>query len=133
NVRQTVKDRIDLMVASGSTNIQQGTVWGLHSLSSTEPLSTGRAYEERTYKVMIVMTDGENNPNYHEYVADNSGDGYYGNTAWTAWGYRINHRLLTESTNPLDSTATEAQYIGEVDRRTKLACSSAKTAGITVY
>jgi Flp pilus assembly protein TadG len=132
NVRQTVKDRIDAMVAEGSTNIQQGTIWGLHSLSPTEPLSTGRTYEEATYKVMIVMTDGENNPNYAAYAAG-SGSGYYGNTAWTAWGYRINHRLLTEATTPQDSTATESQYIGEVDRRTKLACASAKSAGITVY
>jgi len=129
NNRTTVKNRIDAMVASGSTNIEQGAVWGFHSLSPTEPLREGRDYDEATSKIMIVMTDGENNVNYAGYSSSNP----FGVSAWTAWGYRSNKRLLTESTTPKDSVATSSQVISEVDRRTVLACANARAMGITVY
>jgi hypothetical protein len=129
NVRQTVKDRIDYMEANGSTNIEQGTVWGFHSLSSTEPLTEGRSYDEATSKILIVMTDGENNVNYQGYSSGNP----FGVSAWTAWGYRSNKRLLTEATTPKDSVATGPQVIAEVNRRTVLACTNAKAEGIKVY
>jgi Flp pilus assembly pilin Flp len=129
NVRATVKSRINAMVASGTTNIEQGTVWGFHSLSPTEPLTEGRSYEEPTSKVMIIMTDGENVVNYAAYSSSNP----YGSSSWNAWGFRSNKRLLTESTTPKDSVATSAQFHGEVNRRTELACSNAKARGILVY
>jgi Flp pilus assembly pilin Flp len=128
NVRQTVKDQIDLMVASGSTNIEQGAIWGFHSLSPTQPLTEGSDYDEATSKILIVMTDGENNPNYDTYT-----NTPYGNTSWTAWGYRVNKRLLTESTTPRDSVASQSQVIAEVNRRTVLACANARAEGIIVY
>ena len=128
NVRQTVKDHIDLMVASGSTNIEQGAIWGFHSLSPTQPLTEGSDYDEATSKILIVMTDGENNPNYDTYS-----NTPYGNTSWTAWGYRVNKRLLTESTTPQDSAASQSQVIAEVNRRTVLACANARAQGIIVY
>lgn len=128
NVRQTVKDQIDLMVADGSTNIEQGAIWGFHSLSPTQPLTEGSDYDEATSKILIVMTDGENNPNYDTYS-----NTPYGNTSWTAWGYRVNKRLLTESTTPQDSAASQSQVIAEVNRRTVLACANARAQGIIVY
>ncbi|RZL62476.1 MAG: hypothetical protein EOP29_30675, partial [Rhodococcus sp. (in: high G+C Gram-positive bacteria)] len=129
NTRQTVKDRIDYMEANGSTNIEQGTIWGFHSLSSTEPLTEGRSYDEATSKIMIVMTDGENNVNYQGY----SGSNPYGVSGWMAWGFRSNFRLLTESTTPKDSLATSAEAIAEVNRRTVLACASAKARDVIIY
>lgn len=132
NTSQTVKDRIDAMVASGSTNIEQGTIWGFHSLSPTEPLTQGRTYDEATTKVLIIMTDGENNVNYQNYSSNNP----YGVSSWTAWGYRSNKRLLTELTTPKDTEATSSQVIAEVNRRTVLACANAKKKpgpGIKVY
>ncbi len=129
NVRQDVKGRIDAMSAGGTTNIEQGVVWGFHALSPTEPLTEGRDYDEATSKIMIVMTDGENVVNYANY----SGSNPYGSSSWTAWGYRSNKRLLTESTTPRDSVATSAQVSAEVNRRTVLACANARAAGITVY
>jgi Flp pilus assembly protein TadG len=129
NLRDTVKGRIDAMVADGSTNIEQGAIWGFHSLSPTEPLTQGRDYDEATSKIMIVMTDGENNVNYQDYSSGNP----FGVSAWTAWGYRSNKRLLTESTTPKDSAATSAQVIAEVNKRTVAACASAKAKGVTVY
>jgi Flp pilus assembly protein TadG len=128
NVRDTVKARIDAMVASGSTNIEQGSIWGFHSLSPTQPLIEGKSYDEATSKIMIVMTDGENNINYDSYWNTT-----YGVSSYMAWGYRSNKRLLTESTSPKDSAATSAQVIAEVNRRTVLACTNAKAKGIKVY
>lgn len=129
NTRATIKARIDAMVASGSTNIEQGAIWGFHSLSPTEPLTEGKSYDEATSKIMIVMTDGENNVNYSNY----SGSNPYGVSSWTAWGFRSNKRLLTESTTPKDSAASSSQVIAEVNRRTVLACANAKAKGVIVY
>ena len=129
NVRQDVKDQIDAMSSGGTTNIEQGVVWGFHSLSPTEPLTEGRDYDEATSKIMIVMTDGENVVSYANYSSSNP----YGSSSWTAWGYRINKRLLTESTTPKDSVATSGQVSAEVNRRTVLACANARAAGIVVY
>ncbi len=128
NVRQTVKDRIDYMEANGSTNIEQGSIWGFHSLSPTEPLTEGRSYDDATSKILIIMTDGENNPNYSSYSSNR-----YGVSGWNAWGYRLNKRLLTESTTPKDSLATQSEVIAEVNRRTVAACASAKARGVKVY
>jgi Flp pilus assembly protein TadG len=129
NVRQDIKDRIDDMIADGSTNVQQGAIWGVHSLSPTEPLTEGADYDEATSKILIIMTDGENNPNYASYSSSNP----YGNSSWMAWGYRSDKRLLTETTNPKDSAASSSQVIAEVNRRTVLSCTTAKAKGMIVY
>lgn len=118
NQRDTVKGRITAMSSGGYTNIEQGTIWGFHALSPTEPLTEGRAYDEATSKIMIVMTDGENMFDLSEY---------------TAWGFRGNKRLLTEATTPKESVATDAQWLEEVDRRTVVACTNAKARGVIVY
>lgn len=129
NVRATVKSKIDAMFPQGSTNIEQGAIWGFHSLSPTEPLTEGRSYDEATSKIMIVMTDGENNVKYSDYTAGNP----FGTYGWSAWGYRKDKRLLTESTTPKDSAANWSDVQTEVNRRTVLACTNAKAKGIIVY
>jgi hypothetical protein len=129
NVRDTVKGRIDAMLTEGSTNIEQGAIWGFHSLSPTEPLTEGRSYDEATSKILIIMTDGENNVKYEDYTAGNP----FGTYGWSAWGYRRDKRLLTESTTPKDSSANWTQVTTEVNRRTVLACTNAKAKGILVY
>jgi hypothetical protein len=61
NVKQTVLDSIDDMIADGNTNIASGVGWGLRVLSSTEPFTEGADYDDENWrKIMIVMTDGEN-------------------------------------------------------------------------
>lgn len=45
----------------GSTNIQQGLVWGWHALSSTPPFTEGRPESDRNNKkIAILITDGIN-------------------------------------------------------------------------
>lgn len=130
NQRDTVKTRIGNMVADGSTNIEQGAIWGFHALSPTEPLIEGKSYDEATSKILIIMTDGENNVNYAGY---NEPYHPFGVSNYMAWGLRDNKRLLTELTTPKDSAATRAEVIAEVNRRTVAACANAKARGIKVY
>jgi hypothetical protein len=59
-----------------STNIQQGLVWGWHTLSSTPPFTQGRPESDRNNKkIVILITDGINSygsnatPNQSEYGA----------------------------------------------------------------
>lgn len=116
NDKANLLDRIEDMSANGGTNIQQGTIWGFHMLSPTEPLTDGVAYTEPTHKVMIVMTDGENtNP----YSSNMNGAEWY-----LPWGYPYNGRLTGASTDALQT---------EMDTRTKAACANAKAKGITIY
>jgi hypothetical protein len=61
NVKDTVLEAIDDMIADGNTNIASGVGWGLRVLSPTQPFTEGAAYDDENWrKIMIVMTDGEN-------------------------------------------------------------------------
>ena len=56
--------QIDAMVATGETYIPSGLMWGLRVISSGTPYTSGTTYEQAnlqaTKKIMILMTDGEN-------------------------------------------------------------------------
>jgi Flp pilus assembly protein TadG len=54
----TVKDRINSLVASGWTYMPSGIIWGWRTLDEGEPFAHYTA--DGTEKVMILMTDGEN-------------------------------------------------------------------------
>lgn len=54
----TVKSRINSLVASGWTYMPSGIAWGWRTLDEGEPFSHYTA--DKTEKVMILMTDGEN-------------------------------------------------------------------------
>ena len=132
NQRDTIKTRIGDMKAEGATNIEQGTIWGFHAVSPTEPL-LAKSYDEATSKIIIIMTDGENNVNYADYDTSSPPYNPFGVSDYMAWGLRYNKRLLTESTTPKDSVADGDQAIAEVNRRTVAACTNAKAEGIKVY
>lgn len=132
NQRDTVKGRINDMKAEGATNIEQGAVWGFHAVSPTEPL-LAKSYDEATSKIIIIMTDGENNVSFDDYSASTDPYNTFGVYDYMAWGLRSNKRLLTEATTPKDSLSTEAQTIAEVNRRTVAACSNAKANNIKIY
>jgi Mg-chelatase subunit ChlD len=116
NSKSTVKSRITAMKAEGGTNIHQGAIWGFHMLSPTEPLAEARGYDTATYKVMIVMTDGEN--------THSSSSNMNGATWYTAYGYPYNGRLTGNNNTELQTA---------MDDKTKATCTNAKTAGITVF
>lgn len=110
---KTVTDKIASMVAAGSTNIQQGAVWGMHALSHQEPMTEGSDKSDiDVRKALIIMTDGENDPPFT--ASDVNGGTYF------SWGFPFDGRL--------------AQYVNQVDTETKVrAIQDAKTLAVCDY
>lgn len=121
---EAVLTRVDDMVANGNTNIQQGTVWGMHALTSGEPLTQALPQAPgRVAKVLIVMTDGKNEPELIASTSDMNGSAYY------SWGFRYDGRL-----GPKTAVDTATEVTTVMDDRTKAACEYAKQhRGIEVY
>lgn len=120
----TILSRVDAMVASGNTNIQQGAVWGMHALTIGEPLTQAAARSPgQIAKVLIIMTDGKNEPNVITSTSDLNGSTYF------SWGFRYDGRL-----GPVSNVNTATKLTDEMDKRTKAVCDYAKnTAGIEIY
>ena len=113
NVKQTITDAIDDMVATGNTNIASGVGWGLRVLSSTVPFTEGAAYNDKKWrKIMVVMTDGENDWGN---VSNMNKTGYGG------YGYS-SQSLARLNINSISNSRTA------LDTRTAKACAVAKAA-----
>src|SRR5690606_13062987 len=89
NTKSTVQAAITAMYPQGYTNIHQGTIWGFHMLTASEPLTEARPATSATYKVMIIMTDGENT--YEGSWSNNINNG----TVYWAYGYPWNNPSST--------------------------------------
>lgn len=114
----TVQTKISSMIASGSTNITSGLMWGWRALSPTAPFTEGRDYTAAdNQKILILMTDGQNTY---------EGNGKFVVSQYGAWGYVWKSHLGTTSTN--ENTVQD-----KMDERTALACSNIKAAGIKIY
>lgn len=119
NLPDTITTRINQMTANGNTNIQQGTIWGVHMLTNAEPLTEALPTSDSVAKALIVMTDGENYPAWGN---DMNGGAYF------SWGYRWNNRLA-----PANETDTHAKMADAMDEKTLAACKTARDLGIRVY
>ena len=117
---QTVRNEINALKASGSTNIAQGVVWGWHVLSPGEPFKEGDRYSEKVQKVIILLTDGNNTMNTREV--------HPGGSDFSAYGYSVNERL--EGVNKNDNSSDTASAM---DDRAIRACKNAKKAGVRVF
>jgi len=69
NDRNALKTKIDGLVANGNTYIAPGVLWGWRLLSPNQPFADGAAFDGKTRKIMVVMTDGANtkSPNYPDH------------------------------------------------------------------
>lgn len=114
-----LRDRIDALVAGGSTGGQIGVAWGWYLLSPnfgylwTNEESQPAAYgTERLMKVAIIMTDGEYNSVYYNgVIAKDSTSGSGSNR------YKINN----------------ASHNGNSYAQAERLCTAMKAAGVTVY
>ena len=120
NAPGTITTRINQMSAGGNTNIQQGTIWGVHMLTDSEPLTDALPISDSVSKALIIMSDGENLPKFNN---DMNGGTYF------SWGFRKDGRL---SPNPSD-TNTQGKMTDIMDTKTVAACQTAKDLGIRVY
>ncbi len=116
--KATVTNAINAMQAAGSTNIQEGLMWGWRVLSPDAPFTQGRSYAAGdNQKSLVLMTDGENT-----YYPQSK----YVGSWYAAWGYIVQGHLGTTST-------TASVIEGKMNDRTALACTNVKAAGIKVY
>ncbi|HTN63780.1 MAG TPA: hypothetical protein VL147_19870, partial [Devosia sp.] len=117
-----VLDKISDMVANGSTNIQQGAIWGVHALTHGEPLTQGRVRNDTDVrKALIIMTDGENDPPFYD--SDFNGGDYF------SWGFPYDGRLA----DTRDEVSTETKIRAIQDAKTIAACATAKALGMEVF
>lgn len=124
NVKQTILDKIDAMVATGNTNIASGVGWGLRVLSPTVPFTEGAAYNDKKWhKVLIVMTDGENDWGNNNNM-NKTGYGGYGFASQSL--ARLNISNVTNSRNTLDARTAKACAVAK-------AASTNPEAPIVVY
>jgi hypothetical protein len=127
--KQTVTDALDDMVAIGGTNIASGIGWGLRVLSPTAPFTEGADYDDDDWnKIMIIMTDGDNDWGN---VLSNMNNSYYGGYGYAS---QVATRLGLSST-----PTTDAALDNILDLRTTAACDEVKSATgdadhpVTVY
>ncbi len=85
NVGSTVKSRIDAMNADGWTSFPIGLICGLRVLSNAEPYTEGATYDtENMRKVIVLLTDGQND---HQYYDSDPTDGVYSAYGMPAYGH----------------------------------------------
>lgn len=103
NDKATITSRINAMTANGSTVIPEGLTWGWRMISPGAPFTEGVPYTQKdVIKVIILLTDGENN------IAGNSSFGSF----FSAYGYKnlpaTNNQLGTDANATLNSKTTQA-------------------------
>lgn len=115
NNQSEIESQIDAMVASGWTNITEGLMWGWRVLSPGEPFTQGDEYDNSNVrKVIVVLTDGQNNVG--NYYSDKR-QGWTSSYGMTAFGHLGNGGWPASTLN------------------TKLAdaCTNVKSKGILIY
>jgi Flp pilus assembly protein TadG len=115
STKANITNGINALVATGSTIISEGAAWGWRVLSPNAPFTEGSAYDSEWTKILVIMTDGEN---------DLSSNSTHNMSPYTTVGYLAQNRLGSTSASG-----------GESALNTRLAttCTNAKATGIVVY
>lgn len=119
-----LKANIDKLVhvRAGGTNIGEGIAWGWRTISGNAPFSfpDGIADPAMRKRVLVVMTDGENNVN-----ETNGWAGTPFKTQYTPYGH--------VGAGQMPGVSTRAQAKTYFDKRMKAVCQNAKAEGVEVY
>ncbi len=130
--RSDIEAGITAMTAAGPTLIAEGVSWGYRVLSPTEPFtqvqgtasipnSTVSTYgHPRWRKIMVVMTDGDNDLN--------AGLDTLNGTVYSAYG----RGMETLATNRFGSTSS-SNKMTELDNAMLAACTKVKAEGTELY
>ncbi len=131
--RGDVETGIDAMAAQGPTLIPEGLAWGWRVISPTQPFTQVQGsgsipaasisvYNDvRWKKIMVLMTDGDNDV----------GPGSYGynNTTYTAYGFGSE----ALANNRYGSTASDSTMDTAIDNTMLSICAKIKAQNITLY
>lgn len=130
--RANVEAGITAMVAAGNTLIAEGVAWGWRVLSPTEPFTKVEAstsfpadtistyHHPRWLKIMVIMTDGDNDIS--------AGLDTLNGTTYTAYG-----RGKETLANNRFGTTNSSEVMGKLDDAMAAACTQAKAEGIELY
>jgi Flp pilus assembly protein TadG len=130
--RANVEAGITAMVAAGNTLIAEGVAWGWRVLSPTEPFTKVEAstsfpadtistyHHPRWLKIMVVMTDGDNDIS--------AGVDTLNGTTYTAYG-----RGKETLADNRFGTTSDSSIMGKLDDAMAAACTQAKAEGIELY
>jgi Flp pilus assembly protein TadG len=55
-----LNSKVDALAPLGATNITVGLVWGLHSLTASQPMTQTNTSDPQLTRAIILMTDGDN-------------------------------------------------------------------------
>jgi Flp pilus assembly protein TadG len=56
----SLNNKVDALASLGATNITVGLIWGMHSLTASEPLMQTNTTDPQLTRAIILMTDGDN-------------------------------------------------------------------------
>lgn len=115
-----LRTQINNLVASGSTNITEGIMWGWRALSPGQPFNEGSNYSSSVDKVIVLLSDGNN------MIVKR--DGHPGGSDFSAYGYIANKRL-----DGIDEKSSQTQILNRMDELTLEACSNIKAKNIRIY
>lgn len=120
NTKATLTTAVGALSADGNTNILEGLMWGWRVLSPTEPFTQGKAYTAgNNRKVIILMTDGQNN-------FGGTGTGNFNYSQFFTYGYAYHGHINQVSAD--NDTLNDL-----LDAKTLTACTNAKAKGIVIY
>ncbi len=114
NDQDAINSALEDMVANGGTNITTGFMWGWRVLSSASPFSQGADYSPDVVKVIVVLTDGENDVG--NYNSDKTGN-YFSAYGAPAFG----------------NLGTQTRLADKLDEKLPIACANARSRGILIY
>ncbi len=106
NDRSAVQNKINSLThwAGGGTIVPEGLAWGLRSISPNKPFSLGSPYDEKTQKIIVLMTDGKNElalngANWGPTVSDYTAYGSF----WTGHFGENSVQTFTQATDYLNN------------------------------
>lgn len=132
--REHVEAGIDLMTASGSTVIPEGLAWGWRTLSPTAPFTKVEAsashaastisdyHDARWRKVMVLMTDGQN-----DVLSGGSQVNSFNGTWYSAYGRG------KATTGNRFGTTDSASTSNALNTAMATLCTNIKDSGIEIY
>ena len=138
--KDTVKSYINSLQPSGWTNVPAGAAWGWRTLSSKKPYEGRRETARDNFKVMILMTDGDNtyyrNQDYGRAATPNE-------TAYSGYGYGRHHDGLNtpnagdgfmfDGTSIQNPNQELSSYNQAMNEHLLKVCENAKKASVRVY